>query len=175
MNYTFICTKDKEWWLKINTVEQLLVYWNEVFNPKLKDALESIKDTKEFGRGMKHCDVIQAAIGFKARGEELTYEESYEKILFDTRLAQYKAIDNGDTVYINKKLGWNIDFKETDQFVHKQKFEFPVMAKDKLKIEKFPLGKHYYVFIDGVQLRQGENLKFNSYKEAEDFAKNYIK
>ena len=124
---------------------------------------------------MKHCDEIQAAIGFMARGEKLSYEEAYEKILFDTRVAQYKAIDSGDTVYINKKLGWNTDFKVVEQFVHKQKFEFPVIKKDKIKIEKFPLGNHYYVFIDGVQLRQGENLKFNSYKEAEDFANKYIK
>lgn len=175
MSYTFICTKDKEWWLKINTVEQLLDYWNKVFNPKLKEALDNIKDTKEFGRGMKHCDAIQSMIGFMARGEKLTYEEAYEKILFDTKIAQYQALDYGKAVYINKKLGWNCDSKEAEQCVHKQRFEFPVMNKDKLKIERFPLGKHYYVFIDGVQLRQGENLKFNSYKEAEDFAKNYIK
>ena len=175
MSYTFICTENNEWWLKISTVEQLLEYWNNIFNPKIKEALDGIRKTKEFGRGLNHCDAIQAAIGFMARGEKLSYEEAYEKILFDTRIAQYKAIDNGDTVYINKKLGWNTDFKVVEQFVHKQKFEFPVMKKDKIKIEKFPLGNHYYVFIDGVQLRQGENLKFNSYKEAEDFANKYIK
>lgn len=175
MSYTFICTKENTWWLKITTIEQLMQYWNEVFNPKLKEAFETIKETKEFGRGMKHCTNIQAAIGFMSRGEKISYEEAYEKILYDTRIAQYQAIDKGDNIFINKKLGWNSENKETEQFVHKQSFEFPVMKKDKLKIERFPLGRHYYVFIDGVQIRQNENLKFNSYEEAERFASKYIK
>ena len=175
MSYTFICTNEKEWYLKISTVEQLLEYWDSVFNKRLKDAFDGIMETKEFGRGMRHCDEIQAAIGFMSRGERISYKEAYEKILFDTRLAQYKEIDKGNTVYVNRKLGWNSDNKETEQFIHKKEFEFPVMKKDRLKIEKFPLGNHFYVFIDGVQIRQGENLKFNTYKEAEQFASKYIK
>lgn len=175
MSYTFICTKDKEWWLRINTVEQLTQYWNEEFNEKLEQAFKGMVETKEFGKGMKHCDEIQAAIGFMSRGEKISYEEAYKKILFDTRKAQYKIISSGGTIYINKKLGWNSEFKEVEQFIHKQTFEFPVMKREKLKIEKFPLGNHYYVFIDGVQIKQDKNLKFNSYKEAEEFADKYIK
>ena len=175
MSYTFICTENNEWWLKISTVEQLLEYWNNIFNPKIKEALDGIRKTKEFGRGLNHCDAIQAAIGFMSRGEKISYEEAYKKILFDTRLEQYKVINEGNQVYVNKKLGWNSDKKVVSQFVHKKEFEFPVMKKENIKIERFPLGKHFYAFIDGVQIRQGENLKFNSYKEAEEFANKYVK
>lgn len=175
MSYTFICNADNEWYLKISTVEQLLDYWDNIFNKKIKEAFEGIMDTKEFGRGMMHCNEIQAAIGFMSRGEKISYQEAYEKILFDTRIAQYKAIDSGNCVYVNRKLGWNSEENKTEQFVHKTNFEFPIMSKDRLKIEKFPLGRHFYVFIDGVQIRQNENLKFNTYEEALSFAKKYLK
>ena len=54
MSYTFICTKEKEWYLKISSCEQLIEYWNHVFEPKLKHAFDTICDTKEFGYGMLH-------------------------------------------------------------------------------------------------------------------------
>lgn len=175
MSYTFICTPQKEWWLKITTIEQLLDYWESVFNPRLKQAVDTIRDTKEYGRTMQHCDIFHALIGTTAKGENLTYEDAYEKIVYQHRIAQYQALYNGNTIYINKNFGWNISQKTVEQFVHKNNLDFPVMRADKIKIEKFPFGTHYYVFIDGVQLRKEENLKFNTYEEAYSFAKNYIK
>lgn len=175
MSYTFICTPQKVWYLKISSVEQLLEYWQNVFNPRLKKALDTIKDTKEYGRTMQHCDAYQMLIGETARGEQLTFEEAYEKIVYNHRIGQYQAIYNGKTIYINKNFGWNVEPKKVEQFVHKNNFDFPVMSEDRLKIEQFPMGTHFYVFIDGVQLRKNENLKFDSYQEAFEYAKEYIK
>lgn len=175
MSYTFICTPEKEWWLKITKIEDLLDYWNEVFNPRLKQALDTIRETKEFGRSMQHADIFQLLIGMTANGEHTSWDESYEKIIYDTRIAQYQSLLNNNAVYINKKFGWNSEEKVTVQFIHKSNFEFPIMEKDRLKIKQFPMGNHYYAFIDGVQLRKDENLKFNSYDEAYNFAQQYIK
>ena len=175
MSYTFICTPEKEWWLKIAKIEDLLDYWNEVFNPRLKQALDTIRETKEFGKNMQHADAFQLLIGLTARGEHIDFDEAYEKIVYETRTAQYQCILNNKTIYINKKFGWNTEKKVAEQFIHKNNFEFPIMKQDKLKIEQFPMGTHYYVFIDGVQLRKDENLKFNSYDEAYNFAQQYIK
>lgn len=176
MSHTFICDNHKNWYLKITNIEELLEYWNEVFNPRLKQALDTITDTKEYGRSSyKHCDAIHNLIGLTARGEHLSYEEAHDKIVYNTRISQYQAILDGKTVYINNKMGWNIENKVAEQFIHKNSFEFPKMKKEFIKIERFPLGEHYYVFIDGVQLREGENLKFNSYSEAEQYANKYIK
>ena len=44
MSYTFICTPEKEWYLKIKNIEELLDYWNVVFNPKMEQALLTIND-----------------------------------------------------------------------------------------------------------------------------------
>ena len=175
MSYTFICTPSKSWYLKITSVEHLLDYWNNVFNPRLKQALDTIRDTKEYGRTMQHCDKLQMLIGETAKGENLTYEDAYEKIVYEHRIGQYQALCNGNTIYINKNFGWDVADKEIDQFIHKNNFGFPAMKSEKIKIEQFPMGTHFYVFIDGVQLRQKDNLKFNSYQEAFEFAQRYIK
>lgn len=175
MSHTFVCTKEKEWYLKISSVEELLEYWNNVFNPTMEEALATLPQTREFGRGMNHCNTLQLLIGQTARGELVSNEEAYQIIASDMKIAQYQAILNGDTVFVNKKMGWNAFPKEVEQFVQKQTFDFPIMKKDKLKIEQFPLGTHYYVFIDGVQLRKEENLKFQSYEEAYEFAQQYLK
>ena len=173
--YTFICTPAHEWYCKITTLEQLLCYWDNVFNPRMRKALDSIRESKEFGRGMSHCDTLQALIGFKWKANpSMGFEEAHDDIVYDTRKAQYQALSNYGAIYINKKMGWNWEPKETEQFIHKNEFTFPVMAEDKLKIEQFPLGTHWYVFIDGVQLRKEDNLKFDTYDEAYEFAKEYL-
>lgn len=174
MSYTFICTKEKEWYLKISSCEQLIEYWNHVFEPKLKHAFDTVCDTKEFGCGIQHCDVLQSLIGITARCECLSMRAAYEKILYMHKIGQYQALCNGKTLYINKKLGWNASPKDTEQFVHKNSFEFPIMEKERIKIEEFPVGKHFYIFIDGVQLRKNENLKFDSKQEALKFAQEYL-
>lgn len=175
MSYTFICTPEKAWYLKLNTVEQLLEYWQTVFNPRMQKAYDTLDETKEYGKGMHHCDELQMLIGVTTQGQKLSYQEAYEKIVYDHRIGQYKALCAGETIYVNKNFGWNSAEHKTEQFIHKNNFEFPKMEKDRLEIKSFPMGKHFYVFIDGVQLRRNDNLKFNSKQGAEEFAKQYLK
>lgn len=175
MSYTFICTPEKNWYLKIDSIEQLLDYWNCVFTPKMKKALDTLDETKEFGRDpVRHADILQSLIGFTSRGESISYKDAYSQILCDSKVKQYQALCNGKTIYVNKNMGWNVEYKKVEQFVHKNNFEFPVMQRERLNIEKFPMGIHFYVFIDGVQLRKDDNLKFDSYDEAFEYAQKYL-
>lgn len=174
MSYTFICTPEKEWYLKIYTIDQLLVYWQNIFDTKLKQAFDTIRDTKEYGRGIKHCDTYQMLIGLTARSQRLSFREAYDKIVYECRINQYQALNKGKIIFINKNLGWNTEEKVVDQFIHKSELIFPDMTVDKIKIEQFPMGSHFYVYIDGVQLRENDNLKFDSYQEAYDCAKSYV-
>ena len=47
----------------------------------------------------------------------------------------------------------NTDFKESD-----------------IRIKQFQGGEHYYAYVGDMQVRDGENFKWNSYKEAYDKA-----
>lgn len=175
MSYTFICTPEKEWYLKIKNIEELLDYWNIVFNPKMEQALLTINNTKEFGKGNKHCNEYQMMIGLKSKNCHKLYEDVYKDIIYDVRKQQYQALIKDGTIYINKEMGWNSEPKITEQFIHKNTIEFPIMKKEKIKITKFPMGNHFYVYIDGVQIRRGKDLKFNTYETAYDFALKYVK
>lgn len=174
MSYTFVCTPHKEWYLKISTLEDLLAYWKTIFNPQIKEAYETMLETKEFGCGMNHSTALQTAIGLTARGEGISLKAAYEKLEHDNKINQYQAICNNNVVFINNKLGWTTEQREAEQFVHKVEMKFPVMKLEKIEVKQFPMGKHYYAFVDGVQLKQGERVKFDSYKEAFNFAKEFV-
>lgn len=171
MSYTFIYTAKDGWWLKITDIEQLFNYWNEVFNPAIQKEIEGIKDTKTFGRGWNHATIIQHLIAIAAKDNMTSYEETGEDFLFDARKAQFKAFNEKGVIYINKNLGWNTGPYTAEQFVHKNDLVFPSIF-GKIKIEQFPDGSHYYTYIDDVQLKfnDGSPAKFNTYKEANEFA-----
>ena len=176
MSYTFIYTSKDGWWLKITDIEQLNNYWNEVFNPRIQKELEQMKYTRRYGKepfekGPYHSTQIQFAIGYRSLYEEPDYFNSANDIMYDTRKAQFKALSNNGVIYINKNLGWNTGPYTAEQFVHKNDLVFPSIF-GKIKIEQFPDGSHYYTYIDDVQLKfnDGSPAKFNTYKEANEFA-----
>ena len=111
MSYTFICTPEKNWYLKIDSIEQLLDYWNCVFTPKMKKALDTLDETKEFGRDpVRHADILQSLIGLTSRGEFISYKDAYSQILCDSKVKQYQALCNGKTIYVNKNMGFRWGF-----------------------------------------------------------------
>lgn len=174
MSYTFICTPQKTWWLKLTTMEQLQEYWKQVFDPKMQQTLSTISDTREYGNGQHHCDNLHDLIGVLAQHKRVSFTDSHSQVLLDMRTSQEQALRKHGTIYINRDLGWNVGSKEVEQFVHRNSFDFPVMKADRVKIERFPYGTHYYVFIDGVQLRCGNDVKFATEQEALKFAQKYI-
>lgn len=173
MNFTFIYNKNDGWLLKITTLEQLLEYW-KYFDEIMEQAIVSMKETKEFGNKYRHANDIEALIGSFSSLRFSTYEDTKNSILLDLRKAQYNSFVEDKVIYINKNHGWNSIEKDVEQFVHKNIIEFPKSLKNgKINIKKFPLGNHYYLYIDDIQIRDGNKLKWNTYEEAENFAKKY--
>ena len=155
----------------------MIAYWKNVFEPSLQKAYGTMHKTKEYGNGVHHCNELQMMIGSLAGMRRISRKEAYGTILHDYETGQRQAIDDGKIVYVNKNFGWHAReyTMETKQFVHKTNFEFPRMEKDRIEIKQFPMGKHFYVFIDGVQLWDDDNVKFDSREEAESFAEWYCK
>lgn len=174
MSYTFVYNKKDGWWLKISSLRELMIYW-ETYTDLFEKSLEKLPKTKEFGCGMEHADTIDTMIGFYARSHKITFEEAKTDLLCDIKKEQYKALNENGFIFINHKHGWNSIDRKTEQFVHRRNLVFPDVKNGKIKIEKFPLGNHYYVFIDDIQLRNGDNLKWNTPEEAKEFVDNFIK
>lgn len=174
MSYTFVYNKKDGWWLKIFSLRELMIYW-ETYTDLFEKSLEKLPKTKEFGCGMEHADTIDTMIGFYARSHKITFEEAKTDLLCDIKKEQYKALNENGFIFINRKHGWNAVDRETEQFVHRRNLVFPDVKNGKIKIEKFPLGNHYYVFVDDIQLRNGDTLKWNTPEEAKEFVDNFIK
>ena len=51
-------------------------------------------------------------------------------------------------------------------FVRRKELVFPNFKRDEIRIKKFPNGEHYYAYIDDMQVRDGDTLKWNTYEEA---------
>lgn len=188
MTFTFICTSDKSWYLRINDLETLIEYW-EYFSNYIYKAAESVKDTREFGYKMgRHANEIEMALGFHARSHNETLKDAADDMLISVKKEQYKSISSGNIVLVNKKYGWKTITNEeaetkfsAEEFIHKNTLEFPKMQSDKIEIKRFPLGDHYYIYIDGVELREpGTNknrglIKFYTEQEAREYAEEFIK
>ena len=174
MSYTFVYNKKDGWWLKISSLRELMIYW-ETYTDLFEKSLEKLPKTKEFGCGMEHADTIDTMIGFYARAHKITFEEAKTDLLCDIKKEQYKALNENGFIFINRKHGWIAVDRETEQFVHRRNLVFPDVKNGKIKIEKFPLGNHYYVFVDDIQLRNGDTLKWNTPEEAKEFVDNFIK
>ena len=170
MSYTFVYNKKDGWWLKITTLEDLMAYW-EKYDDVLGKSETKLPQTKEFGRGMLHANEVDTVLGLHARNGNLSISEAKISLLTEIKQAQYRAVCKGNTIYINQNGGWNDIPRTTEQFVHKSTLVFPDFKRGEIKIEKFPLGSHFYLFIDGVQIKNGEQVKWNTYQDAEQYAK----
>lgn len=173
MSYSFVFNKKDGWWLKITTIEQLMEYWNE-YNSILDTSLSHIRQTKEFGRGMEHADAIDMLLGFYAKAHKLSFDDAKNALLSDLRKSQYRALNDYGCIYVNSKHGWNYVDRPTEQFVCKNELIFPNFQTGKVKIEKFPLGNHFYIYVDGIQIRDGDTVKWNTIEDAKEFCRNRL-
>lgn len=170
MSYTFVFTQKDGWWLKITNLEALIEYW-KIYTDMFEASYERLPQTKEFGRGMLHADTIGTMIAFYAKSNKLLHSEAKEELLCNLKKEQYKAFLENGVIFINKEHGWNTIGRKAEQFVHRSELIFPDFVKGEIKVERFMLGHHYYVFMDGVQLRDGDCVKWNTPEEAYAFAR----
>ncbi len=173
MTWKFIY-KNGGWWLKISSIQELTEYHHKVDSNRMAHGLLNCAYSKEFGHGMEHADALGTAIGLHA----VLKKTSPVMSMFDLHSTKVKMqaeeIKKGLNVYINDNGGWHSGKNDYSQWITKDKLVFPDFKKNQIKIEKFPMGNHYYAYIDGLQVRNGDTLKWNTYEEAYQQALNYI-
>ena len=78
------------------------------------------------------------------------------------------VMENGET-FVNPVGGktFSLDY---DQFVWRSHLVFPNYSVNDIRIKQFKGGFHFYAYLGDTQLRDGEKLKWSSYREAYDFA-----
>lgn len=189
MKYRFVLkdkgTNSQGWWLKISTIEELQDYYDKTqLGSQLSKGFRSVINCREFvsrrelesGQSIPlkpHVNTPGLAIGLYAVNRNISPVQATLDIGNMKYQAQLTEILNGRPIYINNMGGWHCGGSYSD-YLDFDKLIFPSATKNKIKIERFDLGQHYYAFIDNVQVRDGDKLKWDTYEEAYNYAYNLL-
>lgn len=155
------------WWLKIDNKKDLLTYHNEVDIPRMADGLDSYFHAKEFfDDSTEHASTLGFVIGLNAMNAKTSGLESVMSLLDTKYNAQLECIENGQAVYVNNKGGWFTGNDNFTSWCDRSELVFPSFKKDQIRVKQFPGGEHFYAYIDDMQVRDNDVLKWNTYEEA---------
>ena len=176
MTWTFI--KEKDWQLRIDSVEQLVNFYfeNKVlesdrhhFHRLLKDNGESsynVVSHSEFGGIVKQFHTEYG----------LDYDDAYQHLENLQLASMWKVLKETGAIYINRHGGFHGERKNMDmtRFVHRDELKWPLYTTDQIRIKKFDDGTHYYAYIGDTQVRDDNGvLKWDTEEAARAAAEKY--
>lgn len=177
MSYTFVLkdkgTINQGWWLKLSNINEVAEYFETKFTDIMKDGFHSLYTSKEFGHGMEHANNVAWLLGLMSQNLGIPATDVTKRISEITLSNMLDAILDHKLVFVNRSGGYYIGGEYSD-WLHKSTCEFPKFEKKQISVTKFPGGTHYYVHIDGIEIRDGNKIKWNTYEEAYNYAKSII-
>lgn len=166
---------DGGWWLKITDVKQLTEYHKRTDGKRYEGALMMYKDGKRpenmsleeriraSMEGNRSFMLMQAAI-IQAQNMEGTFLDGIRGLNMEVGMKELKDIREYGAVYINPVGGSTFSVDYT-QFCRRKELIFPDFRKEDIRVKQFRGGSHWYAYIGDMQVRNGEELKWNT-KEA---------
>lgn len=185
MSYRFVY-KNSGWWLMINDLDALQEYYDVVDSNRMAKGWESATNCREFcskfdlekpdPQPLKpHATRLGYFIGMHASNNNQSAMEAIIDIQTRKFQSQAELILKGYNIYINSVGGWHFGKNDFTQWRDSDKLVFPEFKKNQIKVEKFIGGEHFYAYIDNMQVRDGDILKWNTYEEAYEQACKYVK
>lgn len=181
MEYLFVYSEGG-WWLKIDSIEKLTDYHKKVDSNKFEDAFrmyadgvkieelpleERIKKMQE--RNYKY---LQAAV-MQAQKVEGTILDGFRCLNMEIGMSELRCIKENGAIYLNRAGGHTFALEYT-QFCRRKELVFPDFKLSDIRIKQFQGGKHWYAFIGDMQVRNGEQLKWDTFQEAEQAANRIV-
>lgn len=185
MEYLFVLkdkgTSNQGWWLKITDAEQLIDYIeNTDFHAD--QIIQNYLEGKEFNsESNKHWpypeyySLTQAIVLF-SQSKHLNIFDGIRLFRQELAFTQLHTIRQCGGIYINRKGGYHAinDSDKEYGFVRRKHLVFPSFKLNDIRIKKFEGGNHYYAYIDDMQVRDDNTVKWNTYEEAYNFAKSIV-
>jgi len=168
-HYTFVYEDESEgWWLKISDPEVLCYYHLHVnhWSKALKDYLHN--------NNAHYTNKLTYAIVMYAEKRNISFLDALVQFRMKVFHEQYMAIKEYGAICINKSGGYH-GVKEYSQFVNRKEMLWPDYKQDDIKITQFPGGTHWYVRINDFEVRENDKIKWDTYEEAYEIAKKFIK
>lgn len=177
MEYVFVYA-DGGWWLKIDSVEKLTDYHEKMKDGRYEDAfamylqdgspdkiLENLSLEERIAKmNDRNFKYLQAAV-IQARNGNGNIFDGFRWLNMEIGMNQLRTIREYGAVYINPAGGHTFHLDYT-QFCRRKNLVFPDFKKSDIRIKQFDGGCHYYAFVGDMQVRNGNQLKWNTYDEA---------
>lgn len=171
--YTFI-KHNGGWWLKISTFEE---YFNaKIFeNEKWEEAADQLGDYRR-DKPFHFTNAIASLIyDFRCPRTGHGIIQETQSLIEEISSNQLKMLQKYGEIYINKNGGYcfGITF---DEKIETEEMIYPDDDSYHVDIKKWPYGSHYYLYINGKQIKDDfGNMKWNTYERAKELAEEYIK
>ncbi len=171
------------WYALIDSSEALLAHLDYMGQRVVKNW-KFIKDSPDNKEG--HCKTQEAAnlktlLTLEMQRldlEQMGMPECINYLSDITTRAVREIFKENGKVYTSKNGSCRPDTKLLDcekilEEAESKDYVFPVRSKKDLKIHKWPGGKHYYIFEDGVSITIGNQIKWNTAQYAQDALDRY--
>lgn len=190
MEYLFV-HDGTQWWLKFTDVSQIIDYHKKTAANRYEGALRlyfkwkmehksyedalsemtlqeriEIMDDKDFK--YLQCALIQAE---KAGG---TILDGFRMLTMETGASELDTIHKYGAVFINP-VGGHTHGIETVSFCRRKELIFPNFKKEDIRVKQFQGGQHWYAYIGDMQVRDKNQLKWNTQAEAQAAAEKLVK
>lgn len=180
MEYLFVFS-DGGWWLKLTDADQIIDYARKT-DSRYEGALEMYMRWKQEGKDYEDAVMelplterikltqdrdfkyLQCAI-IQARKIGGTILDGFRSLNMEIGAAYLQTIREHGAVYINPVGGKTFDVKYT-QFCRRKELVFPEYKREDIRVKQFKGGQHWYAYIGDTQVRNGDQMKWNTYNKA---------
>lgn len=162
----------KEWVLRIDNKKDLLNYWMQTQPTVVRDSFD---DLMMHPKG-HFTNTVTHTVALRAEISEVSFVESLITFMDDVYKGMIKCLNANYTLYIRSCGSYTMDTVDSKSYAileteKSDKLIFPT-TEDKLKIFKWPQGKHWYATIGNVKVNGKQ--KWNSYDAADNAAKKFL-
>lgn len=164
------------WWLRIESIDELIEY--QKFGNRATMAFDGYFKHKTDGSKLDNLSLALQMIGEK---ENCTAVEAANKLQFKFYESYLRHLEEDSFININRMGGCNSIDWEMKQVIYKDNLSFPSFTEKDIVIKTFKpydyrpnYQYHYYAYLGNFQLKDGNKTKWDTEKEAKDFAVQFI-
>ena len=173
------------WWLRIETVEQLIEYVEKT-SGRFGNSMMNVMSACSNGKEQHYTNQLDSYLELLYRNSEKSLIDTAQSLMFKCAETYFDILSEEGFVNINKVGGCNGGLYPNSLVVYKDKLIFPDYQDKDLKIKTWEIEDkksgnfrsgykyHYYAYVGDVQIKDGDKVKWNTYEEAYDFAKRFI-
>lgn len=181
IEYLFIYDGEM-WWLKLTEAEQIIDYHKKTAS-RYEGAINLYMKFKQDGKEWynllddmplqerikmmenKDFKYLQCAI-IKAQQVEGNIFDGFRCLNMEIGTTELEIIREHGAVFINS-AGGHTHGIETVQFCRRKQLIFPSFKREEIRVKQFKGGQHWYAYIGDMQIRDGDQLKWNTQAAAQ--------